>query len=130
MPQGFALTNAATGEVFAYSSGRSDPIPGVAATPGWQVIGAFFFPFTFDVRLDVIALVSDPSLTVRVRLFDMTTAEPVSGATAQTTSQTSARALSGVVSLQGNRVYEIQAECTGAAGDDFFAIVQNATVSE
>lgn len=129
MPQGFALTNSQTGEVFAYSSGRS-VIDAVAATPGWVVIGAFFLPFSVSARLDIIGFVSDVALTLRARLFDMTAAAAVPGAVAETTELQDARALSGIVALEGNRIYQIQIECTGDEGDGMFGVLENGTLSD
>jgi hypothetical protein len=130
MPNGHALEPADTVEVVAAYSAPKKQIPAVATTPGWRVVGSFFLPRTVKARLDMIASVSASGLTCRARLLDLATNAPVSGSTATTTSQTPARALSGIVSLTGNRSYQIQVECTGATGDDKFADFETATISD
>ena len=129
MPSGMALEDADTVEVIAAYSAPKTVIPSVATTPGWVVVGEFPLPKSVSARLDANILVSAPGLTLRVRLYDMEDGA-VSGATAQTTAQTSTRVLSGIVALQGGRSYQIQAECTGGTGDSNFGVVSSATISD
>jgi hypothetical protein len=130
MPQGFALESASSAEVIAAYSTAQTPVPAVAESPGWHVLGEFHLPKSTAARLDAIALVSAEGLTCRARLFDRTAAAVVSGAVVSITSLTSVRALSGVVQLIGNHRYQVQAECTGDTGDDQFAVVHTATITD
>lgn len=103
----------------------SGQIDAVAASPGWYVLGGFQMPFTADVRLELIGSVSEEGNTLHARLFNVTEAAVVEGSlTDDVTELVEERKLSGVVELQGNCVYQIQAECIGATG---FAIVASAT---
>lgn len=129
MPQGFELTTEDILEVIAAYSSPQATIPSVAATPGWQVVGGFFLSDNVSCQLDAIASVTDDSLVCRLRLFDLTAVAEVSGSRAQTSETVPTRVLSGIVSIQGNRNYQIQAECTGGVADSLFAVVTTATIT-
>ncbi len=127
--EGYALTKAPSFDVVsAYASSRAQ-VPGVATTPGWRVIGTFFLPLDGDARLDVLGFVSSGGLTAKVRLFDLTSLQPVAGEVTFS-GTTPARTLGARVSLSGQRNYQIQAECVGATGDDKFATIETVSLSE
>lgn len=128
MPNGFALTDSATGEIFAYTGGRA-VVDAVSDTPGWTTIGAFFMPFSIEAMLEIIGFVSDPALTLRARVFDLTTAAVVSGSTASTTASSDARARSGVVAFVAGHLYQVQAEVIGDSGAGLFGVVETHTLS-
>lgn len=135
MPQGFALTNASTTEVIAAYSAPQTVIPAVPSTPGWQAIGAFYLPKSCAARLDALLMVSDTSLTCRVRLFDVTpdasieASDRVIAGGVSSSSTAPVRQLGGVVSLIGGHTYQIQAEVIGDEGDEFFGVVTTATIT-
>lgn len=133
MPEGFALTAASTVEVIAAYSTPQTTVLAVAATPGWQVLGAFYMPKSAQARIDALMMVSDASLTCRVRLYDATPGA-VSGSRivpgyASTQSLTTIRRFGPLVSLVGGKTYQLQCEVTGDEGDGFFGVVPMATIS-
>lgn len=132
MPEGFALQPVSSAEVVAAFAAPSTHIPSVSVTPGWQVIGEFFLPLSVaQCRLDVIASVSDASLTSRFRLYDRSNNTVVSGSTVQIRELVGTRRLSGPFALTGGRVFQIHGECTGhVEAIDFFAVLQTASLSE
>lgn len=99
----------------AYVSSQED-IESIAATPGWQVVGAFHMPLTETIVLELIGFVATAGLTMRARLFDLSTNLPIDTAYAQITSTTDSRNLSGPITLTGGRDYQLQVEVTGADG--------------
>lgn len=130
MPESFALTEAASTQIVTAYAAPSTTIPAVAATPGWHVVGQFFLPLSCEGKLDVQACVSDASLVGRVRLYDVTAGEVVSGSLVSYAGiLVVTRKLSGAVELTGQHNYQIQAECTGDSGDDFFMVIQTASLS-
>lgn len=135
MPQGFALTNASSIEVVAAYAAPQTTVPAVAATPGWQVLGAFYLPKSCSARLDALMVVSDDSLTCRVRLYDVTADTSLSAAArviaggVSTSSTTITRQLGGVVALKAGHTYQIQAEVIGDSGDTYFGVVPTATIT-
>lgn len=131
MPQGAALTGASSTEVVSAYAAPSMVIPSVLATPGWYVVGEFFLPLSADARLDVIGHVSENGNELHVRLFDMTALAPVSGSQVTITEEASTRRLSGVLSLTGQRRYQVQAESINAeVGEDEFSVVLTASLAE
>lgn len=126
--QGLALTTEQIIEILSMYATAEQTLDAVAATPGWNVIGAFPMPATAKVRLDVLGLVSDASLQLRARFYCVTDGAvgPVSGSEAVLTDQSDERAYSGVVELVANRTYQIQAEVTGNAGTNYFGTVRRA----
>jgi len=114
--KGFATTSRPSLEILsAYAAGQDD-IESVAATPGWQVVGAFYLPVSAALRLELIGSVSVGTLTMRTRLVDLSTNLPISGTEASTTSTTETRSLSPIFELTGARSYQIQVEVTGGTG--------------
>ncbi len=137
MPQGFALETADTLEVIAAYSGPRTVIPAIAGDPssvsGWYVVGSFYLPRSCDARLDIIAVVSNPLLISRSRLFDMSTLAEVSGSRAIASPILPVRLLSGVCSLVGTHMYQIQSDCvlpTGSVADTDFSVVSSGTISD
>jgi hypothetical protein len=135
MPTGFGLETAASIEVIAAYAAPQTLVPAVNATPGWRVLGAFYLPKTVVARLDAMMMVSDDSLTCRVRLYDatpgaMTPSARVIQGTVSTQSTTSVRALGPKVTLTGGHLYQIQCEVTGDEGDEFFGVVPTATITD
>lgn len=90
-----------------------------AADPlAWSVVGAFFLPLdAAGARLELIGLVTSGSLEMRARLWDLTAAAEVSGSVTPPISATAdARALSGLFSLTGGRLYQFQVSVLGGSG--------------
>src|SRR5262245_2591698 len=115
---GFELLTSPEVEVLSAYSAPQAPIPAVAATPGWYVVGAFFLHAAAELRLELIGAVSDASLTMRARLFDLVVKAPVSGIQATISGLnglTDQRVLSTSAELAGNRTYQIQVEVTGGS---------------
>ena len=113
-------------------------VQGVAATPGWEVIGSFFYgvkPIR-PVKLAAVLVVSKIALTGRVRLFGPIDGpeNPVAVAGSTVTTPASpdninqTRQLSSELKdlLIAQRVYQYQAECTGGALLDDWVNVQPA----
>jgi hypothetical protein len=126
--QGFALTQEQIIEVLSVYATAERQIDAVAATPGWNVIGAFFMPATAVIRVDLLGSVSHASLTLRVRLYCVSPGSVgvVSGSEASLNSLTDVQVFSGNVELTGKRNYQFQAEVTGSSGIDRFGIVRRA----
>jgi hypothetical protein len=121
-----ALTPEDLLEVLSVYSALEQAIPAVAATPGWYVVGAFSLRVSYDVRFQVIASVSDASLTLNARLFDMssTPPAPVAGVLSLQDLVDAVRT-SQVVSLTGGHLYQMQVEVVGDAGEDFFGSLKS-----
>lgn len=114
-------------DLFATSQAQ---VQAVAVAPGWTTIGGFRMQQTTDMRLSAIGAVSDPSLSMTVRLSCVTPGAlgVVPGSiTDPITSTTSVEALSGVFTLPGNRLYEVQAQVVGGFGTAFFGTVRRTT---
>lgn len=103
-------------------------IPAVDASPGWHVLGEYPVPKTTPAKLFAVLVASASGLTVRVRLWDVTAKAELANAIAST-SLLPEYAQGGEVDLVGGQRYQIQAECTGAAGDDKFATILSAGVT-
>jgi hypothetical protein len=130
--QGLAVTTEQIIEILSVYATAEQYLEAVAATPGWYVIGGFPMPATADLRLDVIGSVSDDSaLQLRVRLYCVTPGQlgVVSGSEATLNSETDVQAYSGKITLTGGRLYQFQAEVTGAAGANYFGAVRRATLA-
>jgi hypothetical protein len=110
----------------------TQPIASQGVEPGWYVIGAFYLSTAItNATLETIGGVSDPSLTLTVRLFNLTTVSEVTGSRASITSIPDIRALSSVIaSLPGNTVYQVQAEAiSDFPGDAVFAVVKSVEIT-
>lgn len=129
--QGLGLTQEQIIEILSVYATAEQYLDAVAATPGWYVIGAFTMPATADLRTDVLGAVSDPSLTLRVRLYCVSPGAvgPVSGSEATLGTLSDSQALSGAISLTAGLIYQFQAEVTGAAGSGYFGVVRRATLA-
>lgn len=128
---GLALTKEETIEILSLYATSNRPILAVAVEPGWEVIGTFPFPVTADIRLDVTGVVSDDSLTLTTRMYCVTDGfvGEVSGSRVLLTSTIDAQAYSSQFTAVGGRLYQIQAQVVGNAGDDFFGYVRRAAPS-
>lgn len=126
--QGFELTTEEEIEIISVYATAEQTIDAVATTPGWNVIGAFDMPATAKVRLDVLGLVSDASLQLRARLYDVTSGSvgAVSGSEAILTGSSDTQVFSGVIQLTGGHTYQVQAEVTGNSGGTYFGTVRRA----
>jgi hypothetical protein len=126
---GLGLTQTPEFEVLATYSAPEQVVPAVEATPGWYVVGAFRMPIAAEVKAEVYGSVSDDSLTMRGRLFCITSGSvgPVSGSTATITSTTDVRALSGLFTLPAGD-FQMQIEVTGDEGEELFGSLKNMTV--
>jgi hypothetical protein len=126
---GLGLTQIPEFEVLATYSAPEQVIPAVEATPGWYVVGAFRMPASAEVKAEVYGSVSDDSLAMRGRLFNITPGSvgPVSGSTVTITSTTDVRALSGLFTLPAGD-YQMQIEVTGDEGEELFGSLKNMTV--
>lgn len=125
---GLALTTQQILEIISMYSSAQESIIAVAAEPGWNVIGAFPMPTTANVLLDVIGSVSDSSLTMTTRVYCVTPGfvGEVSGSRVQLSSTIDTEVFSAQFALTGSRLYQVQAEVVGAAGDDFFGMLRRA----
>jgi hypothetical protein len=128
--QGFQLTTEQVIEILSVYATADLRLEAVATTPGWNVIGAFTMPASATLRLDLLGAVSDLSLTLRVRLYCVTTGYvgPVSGSDATLASLVESQAFSGNIDLVGGLLYQFQAEVTGAVGTPYFGVVRRATL--
>lgn len=129
--QGFALTQEQIIEILSVYATAERVIDAVAATPGWNVIGAFLMPATADLHIDVIGSVSNAALTLRVRLFDITPGSigPVSGSEASATATTDVPFTGGAIALTGGHRYQFQAEVTGGVSSSLYGVVRRATLA-
>lgn len=111
--------------VSAYSTQNQNvPFADLApsSTNGWYVIGTFFLPVSMPARLEVVGLVTDSDeITMSVRVFDMVALE--SKLLVNIASESAQRAVSGKVTLAGNRLYQFQARALGESGN---GLVQSA----
>jgi hypothetical protein len=126
---GFAVEPVDALEVVAAWVAPKKTIPAVESSPGWFVLGEYFLPKSTMAFLDVAGCVSHESLTLRVRLWDVEAKAAVPGV-AEIRSVAGQRSKGVRVQLIGNRSYQVQAECTGAVGDDRFGVVETATISD
>jgi hypothetical protein len=125
---GLALTQEQIIEILSLYATAMDPIDAVSEAPGWCVIGGFPMPTNADIRLDVMGSVSDESLVMTTRLYDITPdwVGPVNGSEAQTTSTTGAEVFSGIFTLLGGHLYQVQSQVVGNVGTTFFGTVLRA----
>lgn len=123
-------TNAQVEIITAYVAPNTH-VEAVAATPGWYVAGSFFVGSKAEnARLEAIGVVSDASVTMHVRLFDLTDAEPVVGSTINIQSLVDSRGTSALFDVAAGHTYQIQVEAIGGAGgdDDLFGILKSANL--
>lgn len=90
-------------------------VQGVAATPGWVVIGGIQVDKVPSPAIfEAVMLVSQAALTGRIRLYNLIAAGAVAGSTLSTSATVDTLVqsadLSGVLSAQ---FYQVEAECTG-----------------
>lgn len=114
-------------------SGLQQTVQGVAATPGWTVVGDYFY-VKGKVNLEFIALPSNSAITCRAKLVVAATGVDVAGSiltigpgvTADT------RQISGDLSatMAANTLFQIQVEATGGATQSDFCTMRTARVLE
>ncbi len=126
---GFAVEKVTSLEVVAAWVAPKRVVPAVASSPGWYVMGEYYLPKSTMAQLDVVGCVSDVSLTLRARLWDVQAAAPVPGEV-QIKKVDGDRVKGARVSLLGNRRYQVQVECTGGAGDTLFGVAETATITD
>ena len=117
-----ALTTQQTVEILSLYSTADRNVEAVAAAPGWNVIGAFPISASATILLDAIGSVSNSSLTMTLRLYDITPSSvgPVSGSALLITSTTSVHVYSAAFDIVGGHQYQVQAQVVGAAGAGLF----------
>lgn len=125
--------SAPSGLGFTGVSGLQQVVQGVAATPGWQVVGDY--PYVAGkVFLEFIALPANAGLTCRARLFDTVANAAVAGSTLTIGPGVAvdSRQISADVSatMVGGRLYQIEVECTGGATQNDFVAMRTARVLE
>lgn len=105
-------------------------VQGVAATPGWAVIGGIYVPKVPGAAFfEAVLLVSQAALTGRVRLYDPALAAAVAGSTLSSTSITDDRQVSAdIAAALAIKYYQVEAECTGGAAPTDAAIVRYALI--
>ena len=128
MPLGLSQTLAPIVELSADIFVGKMSIEAVEATPGWHVLGEYRVPKTTPALLYAILCVSASGLTVRVRFWSVDDAVALDSPVVST-SLVPAYVTSGEVTLEGGKRYQIQAECTGATGDDKFGTILSAGVT-
>ena len=122
--EGLALTTELLFEVLSNYAAPAQSIPAVSATPGWYVVGGFAMPINFTARLSALASVSNGALTLRGRLYDVTTPGALD-AVLFTQSLVDQVVLSPEFDLKSGHSYQMQIEVTGGAGDAYFGILRN-----
>lgn len=128
MPLGLSQTLAPIVELSADIFVGKSTIEAVAASPGWHVLGEYRVPKTTPALLYAILCVSASGLTARVRFWCVDDAVALDSPVVST-SLAPAYVTSGEINLEGGKRYQIQAECTGAEGDDQFASINGAGVT-
>lgn len=125
---GLALTTQQTVEILSLYSSSQFSIGAVTAAPGWNVVGTFPMPTTASIRLDLIGSVSDPSLVMTARIYCVTPGfvGQVSGSLVSLASMLDVEMFSGLFELVGGRLYQVQAQVVGGAGDSYFGLVRRA----
>lgn len=128
---GLALTTEQVIEVISLYSTPPLPLLGVEDEPGWYVAGSIWMPVSADVVLDMIGIISDPSLVMTTQLYCL---EPgfigeVAGSRVQLASAPiDTRALSSQFTLTGQRMYQVRAQLVGNAGAGYFGTLRRATL--
>lgn len=118
MAQTFEVSENTRVEVLSTFTAANQFVDAVADEPAWWNIGAFYFPYSTVVSIELIGLVSDAGVELKARLFDVAAAAPVSGTETEVIDGTTPeRVLSGAVDLPGGKVYQMQAQCIGDPGE-------------
>ena len=128
---GLALTKEETVEILSLYATSNRPILAVAVEPGWEVIGTFPFPVTADIRLDVTGVVSHTPLVLTTRMYCVTPGfvGEVSGSRVLLSATVDDQAYSSQFTAVGGRLYQIQSQVVGGAGEDYFGYVRRAAPS-
>lgn len=126
---GFAIESTESLEVVAAWCAPKKTIPAVVESPGWYVLGEYYLPKSTWARLDATGSVSDASLTMTVRLWDVEENAPVGGPV-RIESTEGLRVVGANIYLHGNRTYQVQAECTGGKSESFFGVAEAVTITD
>lgn len=123
-----ALTKEETIEILSMYAVAEERTDAVATAPGWECIGGFPMLATADIRLEVLGSVSDASLVMTTRVYDITVGfeGPVTGSDVNISTVLDAQAFSGVFTLIGGHDYQVHCQVVGAAGDAYFGQVLRA----
>lgn len=120
MPQTVALSTGTIVEIISAYATLTQTIDAVASAPAWMVVGSFFMPKPALCKLELVGLVSDPANSMTARLFNSTDSAVVSGSTTDAVVETTdARKFSGVVSLDGGKLYQMQVQVIGPDNTTF-----------
>lgn len=125
MAESLALTQEERLQIVSMYATSEKGILAVSADPGWEVLGVFPMRVSADVRLDLLASVSDPSLTLTALLYCISVGfeGEVAGSRVSLSTTIASEQLSTKCMLQGGRLYEIWAEVVGNAGAAYFGKV-------
>ena len=124
--QTLGLTTELKVEIISAYASSMVPLSSVTATPGWFVVGAFSMPVDSDAALEAIGSVAAAGAHLHVRLYDVTAAAVITGSIIDITGLVSTRGVSGVFSLDGGHLYQIQAEVI--FGTSTFGVVYEASL--
>lgn len=106
-------------------------VAGVAATPGWEVLGAFTYTGA-PCKLTAMALVATTALTATLRLYGPMGGTPaaISGSTCSTALKTETVVTSDEVTsgLTAGSIYQVQMEVTGGAASTDLGVCRWATL--
>ena len=102
----------------------------VAATPGWEVVAAFWNVDAVRARLEAIVSIAQAGQTCRVRLVALPALTQVDLSLIATTTQAATRIVSVPFQLAASTIYQLEVECTGGFGDSDFAVLHAAKVIE
>lgn len=106
-------------------------VAGVAATPGWEVLGAFVYGGA-AAKLQAMVLVSQGALTATVRLYGPIGGTPAevtgSAITSSATTEVVIESADLTTNLTEGEIYQIQMECAGGALATDFAVARYAAL--
>ena len=125
---------APSGLGFTAISGLERDVPGQAVTPGWTVVGDYFY-ISGKVKLELVLLPSNTAISTRGRLVLASSGAQVAGSVTGTVGPgvtADTRVMTGDFSaaLTANTLYQIQVEATGGATQSDFATVRSIRVLE
>ena len=111
-----------------YATSAQQSVLAVEDEPGWNVVGAFRSnSTTSSSTFSAIACVSDDSLLMTIRLYDVTPGSvgAVAGAALLINSTTDIYAQTGSnFTLAQGHIYQVQVQVVGAVGVDYFGTVR------
>lgn len=103
-------------------------VQSVDESPGWVLLGSYVPRHGIYGHLDVIAEMSGPDLTGRVKVCRMSGANLIDLAMVEFSQQSTTRMLSEEFLVASGTMHQFFAECTGSASEGEFMIVHGATV--